>query len=177
MKLTNEQADYLLQLPKKIVQKEELMDSIEIQQTFLFSKRFELVSEEDDEFTFLLEIHQSKKNRIRVSFHHQENDSKTGLVRIDYNGGHKNPETITDFVPERLRPYAGKEFANNEHHIHYHVQGYSNLAWAIPLSKDAFPIKEINANSSFNRTFGEIIQLFAKLVHVETEIKFNPLLI
>ena len=99
------------------------------------------------------------------------------LIRIDYNGGHKNPETITDFVPERLRSYAGKEFANNEHHIHYHVQGYQNLHWAIPLSADSFPIKELNADPSFNTTFAEVIQSFASLVNIETEIIFNPILL
>ena len=93
MKITNEQADYLLKLPKKIVDKEDkLLDTITINQTFPFNLRYELVSEKDDEFTFLLEIQQSKKNNIRISFHHQEDDSKTGLLRVDYNSGHKNPE-------------------------------------------------------------------------------------
>lgn len=177
MKLTNDLADYLLTLPKKILDKGTLASEIVIHQTFPLTARYELISEEDDEFTFLWVIQQSKKNRIRVSFHHQENDGKTGLIRIDYNSGHKNPEIITDLVPEKFHPYVGKHFDNHEHHIHYHVQGYQNLHWAIPLSADSFPIKELNADPSFNSTFAEVIQSFASLVNIETEIKFNPILL
>lgn len=177
MKITNEQAEYLLKLPKKVVQNNKLIDKLTIDQKFPFNTRFELMSEKDDEFTFLWEVQQSKKNSIRVSFHYQENDSKIGLLRVDYNSGHKNPEVVSEYVPEKFIPFVGKIFSNDEHHIHYHVQGYKSLAWAVPLSTDGFAIKELNQGNDFNSTFASIIQLFAKTVNIETEIYVNELLL
>ncbi|NLX65402.1 MAG: hypothetical protein GXZ19_01270 [Bacteroidales bacterium] len=177
MRITNEQAEYLLKLPKKVVKNDTLLEKLSIDQHFPFSMRLELVSESDDEFTFLWEIQQSKKKSIRVSFHCQENDSKTGLLRIDYNSGHKNPEVISEFLPEKFHPFAGKCFSNDEHHIHYHVQGYKSLAWAIPLANDEFEIKDLDDGAEFNTTFARIIKSFAKIVNVETEITVNTLLL
>jgi len=177
MKITNEQAEYLLKLPKKVIENETLMDVLIVTQEFPFNARFELISQKDAEFSFLLEIQQSKKNSIRVSFHHQENESKTGLLRVDYNSGHKNPEDISDHVPEKFHPFAGKYFTNDEHHIHYHVQGYKSLAWALPLIVDEFAIKELNTGSDFNSTFEDVLKLFAKTVNIETEISVNKLLL
>jgi hypothetical protein len=176
MNITNEQADYLLLLPKKIVRENEILPQLTIEQTYHFQERFELVSETDDEFSFLWEIHQSAKNTLRISLHIQENDSKIGLLRIDYNGGHKNPETISQYVPEKFHPYVGKEFLNSEHHVHYHVQGYKSLAWAMPLSDDGFGIKEI-ANDNLQATFADIIKLFAATIKLETTITINTLAI
>ncbi len=177
MKITNVQADYLLKLPKKVVQNDTLLNKLTIDQKFPFDARFELVSEKDDEFTFLWEIQQSKKNSIRISFHHQENDSKTGLLRVDYNSGHKNPEFVSEYVPEKFHQFAGKYFNNKEHHIHYHVQGYKSLAWAIPLTIDEFEIKELENELDFNSTFANILEVFAKAVNIETEISVNKLLL
>ncbi|MDI9562960.1 MAG: hypothetical protein QM301_02080 [Bacteroidota bacterium] len=177
MNITNEQAEYLLKLPKKVVKDDVLLDTLTINQEYPFNARFELVSEKDDEFTFIWEIQQSKKNRIRVSFHHQENDSKTGLLRVDYNSGHINPEVLSKHVPEKFHPFVGKIFSPNEHHIHYHVQGYKSLAWAVPLSVDEFKIKELNDDVNYNSTFADILKLFAKTVNIETEIIVNELLL
>ena len=174
--MTNEQAQYLLNLPKKIVENNRVFNSITINQAFPFNKRFELIAEGDDEFTFLWEIKQSTKNTVRISLHYQENDSKTGLLRIDYNGGHVNPEIISSMVPEKFHPFAGKVFSNDEHHIHYYVQGYKSLAWAIPLTVDKFAIKELT-ETDFNNTLAGAIQLFARTIHIETEITINTLLL
>lgn len=175
--MTNEQAEYLLNLPKKIVGENGLLNNLTIEQTFPFNLRYELISEEDDEFTFLLEIRQSQKNTIRLNFHHQENDGKIGLLRVDYNSGHKNPEGINEFLPDKFHPFVGKHFANHEHHIHYHVQGYKTLAWALPLEVDDFKIKEISNNDDFNNTFVQIIKAFAETINIETKLEFNQLLI
>lgn len=176
MKITNEQAEYLVKLPKKIVINEELKDSITINQEFPFNKRFILISEKDPEFTFLWEFQQSKKNKIRVSLHYQDNESKIGLIRLDYNSGHINPMEISEFVPEKFHQYAGKHFTNNEHHIHYFVQGYKTLAWAIPLTDDEFEIKQLDY-TNFNNTFAKIIRLFAKTLNIETLININEQLL
>jgi len=174
MNITNEQAEYLLQLPKKIVRDNELLSQITINQTFPCNERFDLLSESDDDFSFLWEITQSQKNTLRISLHFMENDSKTGLLRIDYNGGHANPQTVNDFVPEKFHPYAGVQLTQS--HIHYYVQGYQTLAWAIPLTDDDFAIKSID-NHRFNEVFADIIKQFANKIHLETIININTLLI
>jgi hypothetical protein len=176
--MTNAQSQYLLNLPKKILDdNNNLLNTITIDQKFPFNKRFELISDQDDEFTFLWEIQQSKKNTIRISLHYQENDSKTGLLRIDYNGGHTNPEIVSDSVPEKFYPYAGKVFANDEHHIHYHVEGYKSLAWAIPLTDDEFEVTELSESNHFNDSLANAVKLFAKTINIETTITINPLLL
>lgn len=177
MKITNEQAEYLLKVPKRVVKNDELLKTLLIEHRFPLNERFELVSETEDAFTFLWAIQQSKKHSIRISFHLQENDSKTGLLRIDYNSAHKNPEVLLNDVPKKFHPFVGKYFSNKEHHIHYHVKGYKSLAWAIPLTADEFEIKELNDGMDFNRTFADIIKLFAKTINVETEIIVNESLL
>ncbi len=177
MKISNEQAEYLLKLPKKIVGPEGLLESLTIDQQFPFNQRFEMISAKDDEFTFLLEIKQSQKKSIRVSFHHQENDTKTGLLRVDYNSGHQNPAEISALVPEKFHPFVGKFFSNREHHIHYHVQGYKSLAWALPLTDDDFQIKALSVGSQFNNSLADIMKLFAKTINLETVLTINPLLL
>lgn len=177
MDITGEQADYLLGLPKKIVVDEDLKESVSLTQIFPFNQRFDLISEDDDEFSFLWEFKQSRKNAIKVSFHCQDNDSKIGLLRLDYNSGHKNPVQITPFVPQRFRPYAGKYFSPKESHVHYHVQGYKTLAWAIPLHIDNFEVNQLDKNEDFNRNFAKIIGLFAKRVNVKTKITVDGLLL
>jgi hypothetical protein len=173
--MTNEQADYLLKLPKKIVKEDKLCTKLIIEQKFPFYERFELVSETDDEFSFLWKIQQSAKNTIRISLHFQEDDRKTGLLRIDFNGGHTNPEIINEYLPEKFRSYAGKVFSNTESHVHYHVQGYKSLAWAIPLTDDTFEIKAID-EKNLNSSFADIIKSFAKTINIETVITTHTLL-
>ncbi|MDR3367024.1 MAG: hypothetical protein LBO71_08690 [Prevotellaceae bacterium] len=85
--LTTEQAKYLLDLPKKVVEGNEVLNTLTITQMFPFEVRYELVSDRDDEFIFLWVVKQSAKHTIRVSLHVQENGSKIGLLRIDFNGG------------------------------------------------------------------------------------------
>jgi hypothetical protein len=176
MNISNEQAAYLLNLPKKIAGENKLLSEITINQRFPFQERYELHSETDDEFSFLWSISQSAKGMLQISLHFQENDSKTGLIRIDYNRGHKNPETINQDVPEKFHPYVGKQFSNIEHHIHYHVQGYPSLAWAIPLADDNFEVKSINKDD-INNSFLNAIKSFAKTVNIETIITINALLL
>jgi len=174
MYITIELANRLLELPKKVIQEDCLLSEIIINQKFPFHEKLELLSEKDDEFSFLWEIKQGGKNTLKIGLHIQENDSKIGLLRIDYNGKHTNPQTISENVPEKFHQYAGKELMQS--HIHYYIPGYPALAWAIPLTDDPFKIKTIKTEN-FNTTLKDIIILFAERVNIETAITINQLLI
>jgi len=176
MIISNEQAAALLQLKKKIILNDEVKDRISIQQTFPMNLRYDLVSDDDDEFSFLWEISQSSKNKLRISLHFQEDDSKIGLLRVDYNSGHHNPEVARDDLPELFKPYIGKWFSNEESHVHYHVDGYKSLAWAVPIEVTNVQTKEIK-DDEINTNFVNAIMEFAKMVNIETVIMINPLLI
>ena len=176
MNISNEQAAYLIGLKKKIIYQDNAVNEITIDQTVPFKQRFILISEEDGEYTFLWEIKQSPKDDIRISLHYQENESKIGLFRVDYNSGHKNPETILVDLPTIFKPYVGKEFTNEESHIHYHVNGYKMLAWAIPIGDSEFKIKDIDENN-VQENIIHAIKEFAAIINIETEIKINKILL
>lgn len=170
---TNEQSDYLLKLPKKIISNDLLLDSTKIIQKYPFCERFILGSQQDLEFSFLLEVYQSEKAGLKISVHYQEDQSKVGLLRIDYNSTHKNPEIVSNDLPLKFHKYAGKWFEYNEHHIHYYFQNYKPLAWALPLVDDDFPIKEIKNNQDASEAFLS----FCKRINLITTIELETILI
>ena len=176
MIISNEQAVALLQLKKKIILNDEVKDRISIQQTCPMNLRYDLVSDDDDEFSFLWEISQSSKNNLRISLHFQEDESKIGLLRVDYNSGHHNPEVARDDLPELFKPYIGKWFSNEESHVHYHVDGYKSLAWAVPIEVTNVQTKEIEDGEMLTNFVNAIME-FAQMVNIETVIMINRLLI
>lgn len=133
----------------------------------LSQEKSRLILSNDDEpdYSFLFEITSHKKISFKISLHNQENNSKEGLMRVDYKGGHKNPEGINDFVPDIVKPYVGY-FFQNEPHIHIYVEGFKDLAWAIPLSAYNFPILDINSTDDFR----DAINAFAKEINIITPI-------
>ena len=176
MIISNEQSEYLIQLKKKVLQNDVALEQLTINQEFPMHLRFELISEEDDDFSFLWEITQSSKNDIRISLHFQEDESKIGLFRVDYNSGHRNPETASDKLPQRFLPFVGKWFSNDESHVHYHVEGYKPLAWAVPIEDSEMTTKEI-ADTNTNEKLSSAIQEFAKIINLETVLTINTLLL
>lgn len=176
MIISNEQADILIHLKKKIFLNDAVQDRITIQQSYPMNLRYELVSDDDDEFSFLWEISQSSKNALRISLHFQEDDSKIGLFRVDYNSGHHNPEVAKDDLPELFKPFIGKWFSNDESHVHYYVDGYRSLAWAVPIEITDVQTKVISAGE-INSNFVDAIIGFAQMINIETVIMVNPLLI
>ena len=176
MIISNEQSEYLIQLKKKVLQNDVALEQLTINQEFPMHLRFELISEEDDDFSFLWEITQSSKNDIRISLHFQEDESKIGLFRVDYNSGHRNPETASDKLPQRFLPFVGKWFSNDESHVHYHVEGYKPLAWAVPIEDSEMTTKEI-ADTNTNEKLSSAIQEFAKIINLETVSTINTLLL
>lgn len=176
MTISNEQAETLIHLKKKIFQDDKVIDNLVIDQIFPLRLRYELVSNEDGDFSFLWEITQSSKSAFRISLHFQEDESKIGLFRVDYNSGHRNPETASDKLPQRFLPFVGKWFSNEESHVHYHVEGYKPLAWAVPIEDSEMTTKEI-ADTNTNEKLSSAIQEFAKIINLETVLTINTLLL
>lgn len=121
-----------------------------------------------DAFEFIWEIWQSQKNTIKMSLHHQDDETKMGLFRVDYNSGHNNPAELTGSVPDKFHPYVGKHFAVNEHHVHYHVEGYHSLAWALPIADDNFLHKDMT-----EQNIVEIVEEFGKNINLQTKLLIN----
>ena len=165
--ITKQQADYLLNLPKHIIEDDTVLERKVYTLNIPISDRIYLVSKEDDEFSFFWELYQSPKNQIKLALHHQEADASIGLLRVDYNGRHKNPEELADSVPEIFRPFVGQWI--NESHIHHFVEGYKDLAWAIPLSIDSFPVKEYSNPKGLSNA----LTAFANSINLQTELTFQ----
>jgi hypothetical protein len=125
-----------------------------------------LISPDEADYIFIYDISQSKKNQFKLTLYLLDDETKIGLLRVDYSGQHKNPETITEKVPVEFHPFAGKFFDYNEHHIHYYVEGYkTSLDWALPLTIDSFPIKKITKLADVTDAFiqfNKIINLITK---------------
>ena len=174
MAITNEQAQLLIGIEKKILIDNSPVDSVSLQQEFPIDIRYHLIDAAEGNFEFLWRISQSSKNVIKLSLHVQDEDSNIGLLRIDYNGSHKNPEIAKEDLPERFLPYVGRWFTN-ESHIHYYVDGYRPLAWAIPIMDSSIETKTIEADKT--ETIKNAILEFAKLINVKTIINVQAMLI
>ncbi len=177
MKLSEERVNYLIQLEKKILIDSIVLNAYTINQSFPYNLRFELTSEDDEDFAFLWVINQSSKARIKLSLHYQENETYVGLLRIDFNAsGHHNPEKATESLPSKFLPYIGKTFKESEPHVHYHVNDYKTLAWAIPLSDICFIPENILDTSDLNYNLADAIHSFAKIINLKTEIFINKII-
>lgn len=164
----------LLDLPKKVEQNGVLCDHLPLVQRFPFRHNFVLVSPDDPDYTFLYEVWQSAKNQFKMTLYLMDDDTRTGLLRVDYSGQHKNPETITESVPAIFHPYVGRFFDYHEHHIHYFVEGYkTTLYWALPLASTYFAVKTIASASDVVLAFLE----FNRVIRLETIFTTDPLLL
>ena len=72
-------------------------------------------------------------------------------------------------MPNNFKPYIGLYLDDYPGHIHYNVDGYKNLAWAIPLDVDQFSVKNIKSNEDITNAF----QQFCKTINVQTDIKIE----
>ena len=66
--------------------------------------------------------------------------------------------------------------ANEESHVHYHVDGYKSLAWAVPIEATNVQTKEIK-DGEMHTNFVNAIMEFAQMVNIETVTMINRLLI
>lgn len=171
---TYEEAIELVKLPKKVEIEGELRDNVTFDQPIPFIKKFILLSEANENVSFLYDIKQSKRFLLKLTLYLMDDETKIGLLRIDYNGQHTNPMIINDNVPSEFKEYLGKHFTYNESHIHYYVEGYkTSLDWAIPLSVDSFPIKEIKNNHDVLEAFYN----FNNLINLKTKFIINEKLL
>jgi hypothetical protein len=164
---SNDLANKLLKLPKTIVGGG--ITNIDLS---LEKNRFLLTNSDEPEYEFLFEITSNKKITFKITLHNQENNTKEGLIRIDYKGGHKNPETLNDNVPDFVVPFLGQYF-QNEAHVHIYVEGFKDLAWAVPLSVYNFSIKDINNIDDLCQA----IQEFAKEINIVSSLNIQTALI
>lgn len=158
--LTNEEAVYLLGLKKVLENDKDII--IESRKT-----RLNLVASEDKNWRFWVEMTRNDKIILKTSIHHLETNHYTGLLRVDYKGSHKNPDIITDKVPQEALPYAGAYIT--EPHIHIYVEGYKPLAWAIPLSDYDFEVKTLDNLHDAN----QLLVKFAEKINLDISQKIN----
>ena len=163
---SNELAKKLINLPKHI---EGGTTTINLTDE---KNRLILLNDEEPEYLFLFEISLHKKISFKISLHHQEDNTKEGLIRIDYKGGHKNPESITAFVPEIAVPYIGYWF-QNEPHVHIYIEGYKDLVWAIPLSEYNFPVLSVDNTDDLKNA----ISAFCKEINIITPFSIQSTLL
>ena len=167
--MTVELAEYLIGLDKYIVQNGEIAKAFFIDIKFPMNIRLTLSAPTDLDQNLLVNIKESEKKSLKMSLHHQDNSTQNGLLRIDFNGRHLNPVEITEDVPDAFKPYAGQWLDDYAGHIHYVVNGYKPLVWAIPLEEDDFLVKELNDRKDYIRT----LEAFFQKINLKTVITFN----
>ena len=145
-------ANDLLKLPKLVKKGGRLKKEVFFNQQVPFKETFILASPENTRYVFFYEVDQSAKNVFKFSLHLMDNETKIGLLRVDFNGGHQNPSDITYNLPEELHQFAGKHFSHNESHMHHFVEGYKSLAWAIPIEGN-FPVQSIASSDDVLQAF------------------------
>lgn len=170
MDLSQTDAESLLNKAKYIIEAGEFIKTYTIDIEKNFDVKLNL-SSEDKESTFLFRIHRSLKNSLKITLHHQDDETRLCLLRVDYNGAsHLNPTVVEETVPKKFRPFAGMIL--NCDHIHYHVEGYPTAAWAIPLENDNFEAKIVSYDD-FNATFAKAVACFSKTINLQTKIKLS----
>ena len=159
---TNEEARALIDTPKYLENPDQIID-LDVPKL-----RIDLISREEPDYRFFIQVISSRKMQFKMTLHSQEKKTSIPLVRIDYKGSHTNPDSILDTVPEYLKRYAGREFTR-EAHIHFYVQGYKLLVWAMPLSDYDFQIQRLSSNSDYVDALVD----FAKLLKVQSELNIQ----
>lgn len=167
--MTVELAEYLMRLDKYVVQDGAVADTFLIDIQYPMSFRLILSAPDDLDQNLLIDIKESEKKSLKISLHHQDNSTQNGLLRVDFNSRHMNPVGITPTLPEVFKPFAGKWLDGYAGHIHYVVDGYKPLAWAIPLELDDFPVKELNGREDYTRT----LNAFFQKICLKTAITYN----
>jgi len=166
--ISQEIAAKMLQIPKKVYEKDTHLDSYDVKYGNVMRFRIPMASLPNFEYKFFLEVKQSERNRLKITLHFQDHKASPNLLRIDYGGIHVNPEIANEYVTEQFLKYKAKEFSKNEPHIHYYIQGH-DLDWALPLLDDDFPIKTITCEEDKIAA----VMAMCKKVNLQTMLEFQ----
>lgn len=167
--MTVELAQYLIGLEKFVIQNGAITNTFLMNVGYPMNFRLTLSAPDDLDQSLMVDIKESEKKSLKISLHHLDNSIQDGLLRVDYNGRHFNPVNILPTVPEIFRPFAGQWLDDYAGHIHYVVDGYKSLAWAIPLESDDFPVKKLDGREDYTRT----LNAFFQKINLKTTITFN----
>lgn len=162
--MTIDETNYLISLEKRIIEGDQIKDSVALNLAPPINTQYTLTSIDGSSLLFTYKIWQSEKKTLKATLFLLDKEENRGLIRIDYGIGHINPQEITTFVPQELTPYAGMRIKGS--HIHYHVPGYKDLVWAIPLDDDQFEVKQITDKASI----ANAIQAFSRKINLTTQI-------
>ena len=136
--------------------------------------RLHLVSEADFTRDYLLDVKQSAKTGIRLNFQLMDK-ANWGLARLDYNSYHKNPEIITDKVPNVFHPHVGELFEQKSH-LHFHVEDFHPLVWALPLEETEIEKKKID-DVTMAKDFIDAFFSFVSYLNIQTSITINQMML
>ena len=167
--MTAELAKYLIGLDKYIVQEGNKENQYFLNIKYPMNFRLLLFTPDDLDQNLIVDIAESEKKSLKISLHHQDSSTQNGLLRVDFNSRHLNPANITSTVPEKFKPFAGLWLDDYNGHIHYVVDGYKPLAWAIPLDIDDFPVKELVKREDYINT----LKAFFDIINLKTSITYR----
>jgi hypothetical protein len=164
--MTAEYAEHILGLEKFITQDGGIVRTLRLSLDTPLNIRWKLKAPAEMELDLRVEIQESPKKALKIGFHHQDDTSQHGLLRVDYHSRHRNPVELTDAVPHKFHPYAGMYLDQWPGHVHYVVDGYPMLAWAIPLEADSFPVKDIQGVEHVHHA----VMAFCKRLNIATQV-------
>ena len=129
-----------------------------------------LVSEDGLE-EFVLTITRSQKRIAKITFHHKENTYNCCLFRLDFNGpSHTNPKEPNEYVPEKLKKFAGNNLGGS--HVHYYVEAYGQeLTWALPLKETKF--YRFENNKDIESFLQEMVNMVCDEINLSEKIVYN----
>lgn len=173
--MKSEEAQFLVKHPKWVVDEQgKIIKKLEMEQQFPMRFRLHLVGSLDQKQEFLLDVKQSEKFSIKLNFQVMDG-SNWGLARLDYNSNHKNPDELSEEVPDIFFGHVGELFVRRAH-LHYHVEGYPPLAWALPLEETEIKTKDVTADD-LPQGFIDAFDSFVSYLNIQTKIQINPMVI
>jgi len=167
--MTVKLADYLIGLDKYVIEEGKRKESFSMNTSFPMDIRLTLSAPEDLDQNLMVNIKESMRKSLKISFHHQDDGTKNGLLRVDYGSRHLNPFDVTASVPDMFRPFAGLWLDGYPGHIHYVVDGYKPLAWALPLEFDGFPVKGLTERVDYMHT----LDAFFDKINLKTKMDYG----
>lgn len=172
--MTFDEVQDLLAKPKKLVTEEGyLLDMYCLDQKQPMAIELKLTDVETKKFLFRLSIKQSSKIGYKITFHLMNSNGNIPLSRLDINGSHFNPREITAKVPDFLKVHVGERILSS--HLHYAVEGYDNLAWALSL-KDVNDsrLKDVESSSKTITTdIAKALTGYFTYLNVLTKLEIN----